>query len=136
MFDLIRSAPLGQLIRVVTRNRLLQYPEEALGFQCPLCYKGTDGSDPNVTDTKIPSKYLSLTQASPQSRPTDDIEAPPQHVGPFDENNVERGDGGRSGSDQTSELDSAETHRPRLGRVNTLKSLQNQPPGPSSKRNS
>nr|CEG05736.1 unnamed protein product [Fusarium clavum] len=35
MADLIRDAPLGQLIRFVTRNKYLQYPEEKPGFKLP-----------------------------------------------------------------------------------------------------
>jgi MFS transporter, DHA1 family, multidrug resistance protein len=35
MKELIREAPLGQIIRFVSRNRLLRYPEEEPGFQIP-----------------------------------------------------------------------------------------------------
>lgn len=35
MLDLIREAPLGQAIRFLSRNKLLQYPEERPGFQLP-----------------------------------------------------------------------------------------------------
>lgn len=35
MADLIRESPLGQVIRLVTRNRVLKYPEEEPGFQVP-----------------------------------------------------------------------------------------------------
>jgi len=35
MADLIREAPLGQLIRYFTRNKFLKYPEEQDGFQIP-----------------------------------------------------------------------------------------------------
>lgn len=35
MADIIREAPLGQLIRLVTRNKFLKYPEEQDGFQLP-----------------------------------------------------------------------------------------------------
>ncbi|KND88474.1 Caffeine resistance protein 5 [Tolypocladium ophioglossoides CBS 100239] len=35
MADLIRDAPLGQLIRWVTKNKYLQYPEEKAGFKLP-----------------------------------------------------------------------------------------------------
>ena len=38
MLDLIREAPLGQAIRLVSRNRLLQYPEEKPGFELPAQY--------------------------------------------------------------------------------------------------
>ncbi|RFU75806.1 mfs general substrate transporter [Trichoderma arundinaceum] len=35
MLDLIREAPLGQALRLITRNRILQYPEEKEGFELP-----------------------------------------------------------------------------------------------------
>ncbi|KAL8804579.1 MAG: hypothetical protein Q9182_002494 [Xanthomendoza sp. 2 TL-2023] len=38
MADIIRDAPIGQIIRFVTRNRVLQYPEEKPGFQLPESY--------------------------------------------------------------------------------------------------
>ena len=39
MADLIREAPLGQLLRFITRNRILKYPEEQPGFELPEAYK-------------------------------------------------------------------------------------------------
>ena len=38
MSDLIREAPMGQLIRFLTRNRVLKYPEEIPGFELPETY--------------------------------------------------------------------------------------------------
>ncbi|KAI4134133.1 MAG: hypothetical protein LQ347_001772 [Umbilicaria vellea] len=38
MRDLLREAPLGQLIRFITRNRVLQYPEERADFVLPAEY--------------------------------------------------------------------------------------------------
>ena len=38
MSDLIREAPLGQLIRFITKNKVLQYPEEKPDFQLPEAY--------------------------------------------------------------------------------------------------
>lgn len=35
MTDILREAPLGQLIRFLSRNTLLQYPEELTGFKYP-----------------------------------------------------------------------------------------------------
>ena len=35
MADLIRESPIGQVIRFVTRNKYLRYPEEIAGFQIP-----------------------------------------------------------------------------------------------------
>ena len=38
MSDLLREAPIGQLLRFITRNRILKYPEELPGFQLPESY--------------------------------------------------------------------------------------------------
>lgn len=38
MSDLIREAPIGQIIRWVTGNKILQYPEEKPGFELPVSY--------------------------------------------------------------------------------------------------
>ncbi|KAK1245606.1 hypothetical protein MKX08_005235 [Trichoderma sp. CBMAI-0020] len=38
MLDIIREAPLGQAIRFLTRNKLLQYPEEKPDFKLPDLY--------------------------------------------------------------------------------------------------
>lgn len=35
MADLLREAPIGQVIRLITRNKFLRYPEEEPGFQIP-----------------------------------------------------------------------------------------------------
>jgi len=37
--DLIREAPLGQLLRYLTNNRVLLYPEERPGFVLPVAYQ-------------------------------------------------------------------------------------------------
>ncbi len=38
MLDLIREAPVGQALRLISRNRLLQYPEERPDFELPSQY--------------------------------------------------------------------------------------------------
>lgn len=38
MSDLIRDAPIGQIIRYLTKNRLLKYPEELETWRCPHSY--------------------------------------------------------------------------------------------------
>ena len=44
MSELLREAPLGQLIRFVTKNKVLKYPEEDPNFQLPNCYHTALGS--------------------------------------------------------------------------------------------
>lgn len=58
MLDLIRDAPVGQMIRLITRNRLLQYPEEQPDFKCPAYY--ADPSAP-LQDASDSRHSLSLT---------------------------------------------------------------------------
>ncbi|KAK5118537.1 hypothetical protein LTR85_008002 [Meristemomyces frigidus] len=38
MADLIRDAPLGQLLRYISRKKLFMYPEERAGFEIPIQY--------------------------------------------------------------------------------------------------
>lgn len=59
MTDLIRDAPIGQLIRWVTNNRVLLYPEEKPDFQCPTCY-----ADPEVAAKAQRSQLTSHTNTN------------------------------------------------------------------------
>lgn len=38
MNEILRDAPIGQFLRYITKNKVLQYPEEQPGFQCPKVY--------------------------------------------------------------------------------------------------
>lgn len=67
MADLIRDAPIGQLIRYITKNKVLLYPEERPGFQCPAGYPGSHDKAERTTSTS----YASTTPVSPI---TNDIE--------------------------------------------------------------
>lgn len=55
MSALLRDAPVGQLIRWATKNRVLQYPEEKPGFVCPDCYQGEKPSYASDASTPIKS---------------------------------------------------------------------------------
>ncbi|GAB7352743.1 hypothetical protein MBLNU459_g3095t1 [Dothideomycetes sp. NU459] len=52
MLDIIRDAPVGQLIRFLTSNKVLQYPEERPDFECPHCY-----TLPDTTSHKLPNGH-------------------------------------------------------------------------------
>ncbi|RMX83183.1 hypothetical protein D0867_16115, partial [Hortaea werneckii] len=54
MADLFRDAPIGQIIRYVTGNRVLQYPEERPDFQCPHGYTPNDMTDRKPQPTSSP----------------------------------------------------------------------------------
>jgi DHA1 family multidrug resistance protein-like MFS transporter len=73
MSDLLREAPLGQLIRFVTRGRYLKYPEERADFVLPMQY--TDGFDWKVQQTPAGSQ-LKLPSSASSSKSEKDIEAP------------------------------------------------------------
>ncbi|KAK4992011.1 hypothetical protein LTR50_001407 [Elasticomyces elasticus] len=93
--DLIRDAPLGQLVRLVTKRRMLQYPEEKADFQCPTCY-----SQPDVLGSgSVPTTSI----ATPATDDTID----------FEKADVERAD-----------LERSETVRSHLSRVGIQVALQ------------
>lgn len=50
MLDIIREAPIGQAIRLISRNRLLRYPEEEPDFELPTEYNILlkNGEDPKA----------------------------------------------------------------------------------------
>ncbi|KAK5723475.1 hypothetical protein LTR15_005173 [Elasticomyces elasticus] len=84
MTDLVREAPLGQLIRFISRNKLFRYPEEQPGFVLPLQYavrrsseKGTDhgsSADLSVHETDGIAKAESfLGPATPLGKEFDDL---------------------------------------------------------------
>jgi DHA1 family multidrug resistance protein-like MFS transporter len=58
MADLIRDAPIGQIARYLTGNRVLLYPEELPGFVCPLSFNDRNShqqSESSSTNTATPS---------------------------------------------------------------------------------
>ena len=90
MSDLIREAPIGQLLRFVTRNKVLKYPEELPGFQLPETYNtvlnapGSDKSNPSRSDSEQDEKNAKELEDFPElqqrvttrSVKSGDIEAP------------------------------------------------------------
>ncbi|KAL9575983.1 MAG: hypothetical protein Q9212_007497, partial [Teloschistes hypoglaucus] len=65
MADIIRDAPIGQIIRFVTRNRVLQYPEEKPDFVLPEGYNTALNSS-----TTLPVKEKKETSPSPSPSPS------------------------------------------------------------------
>ncbi len=65
MADVIREAPLGQIIRWVTRNKFLKYPEEEADFQCPRCYRDPESAD---SLSVIEEKNSEVESADPAGR--------------------------------------------------------------------
>ncbi|MCJ1246194.1 hypothetical protein MMC30_003399 [Trapelia coarctata] len=53
MMDLIREAPLGQLLRYLTNNRVLLYPEERPDFVLPVTYQAIlEGKESQLSSTQ------------------------------------------------------------------------------------
>ena len=81
MSDLIREAPIGQIIRLITRNKFFQYPEEQPGFELPEAYRDAiEGRSPSRSagsgspaDVEKEDKEASLSEIP--TRPGKDLEA-------------------------------------------------------------
>jgi len=75
MSDLIRDAPLGQIIRLITGNRILQYPEEKPDFKCPTCYAHPDAS-PEVLkeEPAVPDIETVLEEVEEAESPESEID--------------------------------------------------------------
>src|SRR5258708_5231889 len=68
----IRDATAGQIIRFVTRNRFLQYPEERADFVCPSAY--TRGVDTSSSIAPTPAEEKPEVQPSEPAEPTEPVE--------------------------------------------------------------
>lgn len=71
MTELIREAPLGQLLRWVTRNRVLKYPEELPGFELPATYNAVLNASDNAEDSAA-SRTLSRRQTKSSRKSSGD----------------------------------------------------------------
>jgi DHA1 family multidrug resistance protein-like MFS transporter len=83
MADLIREAPLGQLVRWITSNRVLQYPEEKPGFELPATYNAVLNSSKNSESMRA------VTREQPNrpnpTTPASDLEKEETHdINPYE----------------------------------------------------
>lgn len=70
MLEIFRDAPIGQLIRFLSKNRLLQYPEEAADFALPPSLseaKRDAESNSSDQDAVVISWYGDDDEANPQN---------------------------------------------------------------------
>ncbi|GKU01695.1 major facilitator superfamily transporter [Fusarium langsethiae] len=87
MSDIIRDAPLGQLIRFVTRNKYLRYPEEKPDFKLPEVWetvinnpdaiideKSTTNNDAPLTGTALASSASSTVAATEDPKAKDETD--------------------------------------------------------------
>lgn len=72
MADLIREAPFGQLLRLISGNRILKYPEEVQGFKLPIQY--TMPAEPADKTPGLASRQYSNGSAGPNILTQEDKE--------------------------------------------------------------
>lgn len=69
MKDLIREAPLGQVIRFLSRNRFFQYPEEHPDFKIPSTWAAQLNGEKNQIVNSHDSTSLTLSFTPPEQQP-------------------------------------------------------------------
>lgn len=77
MAALIRDAPIGQLIRFVTNNRVLQYPEERSDFQIPPEYGVSSRAHQASLSSSSSSQTETVTQEAKNDQPVEPAEDAP-----------------------------------------------------------
>lgn len=132
MPDLIRDAPIGQLVRFVTRKRYLKYPEETDNWQCPVAAYNDRGSQtqrvlsiPNPAATLLESKESYKRTGAGFRSDSDHLTTAPT------QQDLERATLPSSSSSVSTRVLHAETtreisrivSRPRIGRTNTSATL-------------
>lgn len=116
MSALIRDAPIGQIIRYVTNNRVLQYPEERSDFQLPATYK------------QLMGQQLPIDENTPTTEP--EGPATEEVVLPDPETVLEKVETAPSEDDSETDLAkiqtarTAHTARTQISRVGTRTALQ------------
>ena len=131
MADLIRDAPVGQLIRFITRNKVLLYPEENPDFQCPTCYAEPDaaGKAQKASITSPSSTSAGLSTDDPidaEKAGVEPAEPEPAHGG-LDRHTLERMETSRSGLEHAEtgkDLEKRTTTRSDIERVGTRAALE------------
>ncbi|KAF2474194.1 MFS general substrate transporter [Lindgomyces ingoldianus] len=121
MSALIRDAPVGQLIRWATRNRILQYPEERPNFQCPNCY-----SHPDERLEHYPTKE-EAPPAVPESPPVEEAVYPDPETILEQKSDIEDEEGEELELEKIRTAQTARTShtaRTQLSRVGTRTALQ------------
>lgn len=73
MSDLIREAPIGQILRFITRNKIFKYPEELDGFQLPESYN-------TMLNAPDPDKTVSRSDSEAGEKMAEDLPELKHHV--------------------------------------------------------
>src|SRR5579871_1166973 len=81
MSALIRDAPVGQILRFITRNKILPYPEEEPGFNCPNYYKQHQ-NEKSIPISEIEKEQLPQSSEStiPENQTLEEVETQLEEV--------------------------------------------------------
>jgi DHA1 family multidrug resistance protein-like MFS transporter len=130
--EIIRDAPIGQLLRWVTHNKILLYPEERPDFQLPTGYRTGDAAHKKTTSSSA-SPTLAATPYSPGSDDLEKanlepVEVHSRHPSDVDRHHLERMETAEDDEfhhthTQQSDLEKAITNQSHLARTATRSTL-------------
>jgi MFS transporter, DHA1 family, multidrug resistance protein len=126
MAEYIREAPMGQILRWVTNNRVLKYPEELPDWQCPSAY--VPGADTQEEQEKEQQKEEEKEQEKDQEKEaTEKAESAvvsPTPTEPLDKIPTASPDEDVDVEQQQPYLEGIRTRRTQIERVGTRSALQ------------
>lgn len=123
MSDLIRDAPLGQIIRYLAKNRCLKYPEELDDWRCPHSYdENADNTEKMAAMDEATREHVAEPHEAPikeEIEPKEEIESPMvEEVADFSSSDGE--------DVENAAMEKIATHReddqPRLEQIKTVRS--------------
>ncbi|KAM0719048.1 hypothetical protein Q7P37_004953 [Cladosporium fusiforme] len=114
MSDVLRDAPIGQIIRWITRNRVLRYPEEMPNFQLPTGYSQNISAEKSFSDATSPA-----TLYSPEAEETEKTNLEPAEPSERRSSDISRDYLERMETVKDDELERSRTHRSDLEKAIT-----------------
>lgn len=130
--EIIRDAPIGQILRWVTRNRILHYPEERPDFKLPIGYglakPGYSSTSDATTPAQTPAPYSPGSEDVEKAN-LEPVEAKSRNSSDADRFYLERIDTAKDGEFERnhsiqSDLAKATTNRSHLSRTATRTALE------------
>lgn len=130
--DIIRDAPIGQLLRWVTQNRILLYPEERPGFQLPIGYQSANATHKSIASSvtsPATEPTVSPLEQDNEKAGLEPVEIQSRHPSDVDRHHLERmvtaqDDEFHRTNTQRSDLEKAVTNRSHLSRTATRTTLE------------
>lgn len=131
MSDIIRDAPIGQILRWITGNRILLYPEEKPDFQLPAGYTLPEKSISDVSTTTTP---IATPYSQEESNDTENLNDEPERAQSRQSNEIDRNYLERLETAKDDELEHSQSdvekaitnhsHLSRIATHTTLRSIQ------------